>query len=83
MDKWARIVDIKEKDCTDKMYQIRLQHRTACGHIESVGTFDRAVDCYAARSSGRAGAAYGAVHRARGIYDGFLLEPVPARKMLW
>ncbi len=53
------------RDCTDKMYQIRLQHRRGCGHIEIAGTFDRATDRYAARSSGRAGAAYGAVHRAR------------------
>jgi hypothetical protein len=64
------------------MDQFRLQHRRGCRHIESAGTFDRAVDGYAARSSGRAGAAYGAVHRARRSYNGVLLEPVPARKML-
>ncbi len=65
------------------MYQIRLQHRRGCCHIEGAGTFNRAVDRYASRSSGRAGAAYGAVHRACGSYNGFLSEPVPARKMLW
>ncbi len=45
--------------------------------------FDRPFDGYAARSSGQAGAAYGAVHRARGSYSGYLSEPVPAQKMLW
>jgi hypothetical protein len=64
------------------MYQIRLQHRRGCHPIESAGTFDCAVDGYATGSSGRAGAAYGAVHRARGSYNGILLVPVPARKML-
>ncbi len=38
---------------------------------------------YPARSSGRAGAAYGAVHRARGSYNGFLMKFVLARRMLW
>jgi hypothetical protein len=47
------------------------------------GNFDRPFDGYAARSSEQAGAAYGAMHRARGSYNGFLPEPVPAHKTLW
>ncbi len=40
------------------------------------------VMLHAACSSGRAGAAYGAVYRAGEGYFGFLLGPVPARKIL-
>jgi hypothetical protein len=54
-----------------------------CRHIESAGTFDRPFDPLLLASSGRAGAAYGAVHRARGSYDGFLLKLVLARQKLW
>jgi hypothetical protein len=59
------------------------QSTVGCGHLESAGKFDCPFDRYAACSSGLAGAAYGAVHRARESYNGFLLELVPARKMLW
>ncbi len=47
------------------------------------GNFNRPFDRYAVCSSGWAGAAYGAVHRARGSYNGFLLKLVLARQKLW
>jgi hypothetical protein len=41
------------------------------------------VSPFAARDSRRVGAAYGAVHRARGSYNGFLMKLILACQKLW
>jgi hypothetical protein len=67
-----------------KMYQIRLQHRAEGAAILKARepSIARLTVMLLAGTGGLAGAAYGVVHRARGSYNVFLSEPVPARKIL-